>query len=100
MFMGPLEATKPWNTKSVEGITRFLDRVWRLCVAEDGALAVTAGEPPLEARRALHEPFVLVLAPFAPHLAEELWQRLGHPQSLAHEPWPAYDPELVVEDVV
>ena len=40
MFMGPLEATKPWSTKSVEGVTRFLDRVWRLCVSEDGTLAL------------------------------------------------------------
>jgi len=122
MFLGPLEASKPWSTKGVEGITRFLDRVWRLYVAEDGALAVTGGNAPLEALRALHrtlrkvgddlealkfqhaiaqmmvfvneatklearsravlEPFVLVLAPFAPHLAEELWSRLGHPR-----PW-------------
>ena len=50
--------------------------------------------------RALLEPFVLTLAPFAPHLAEELWHRLGHAQSLAYEPWPAYDPALVVEDTV
>jgi len=43
---------------------------------------------------------VLVLAPFAPHLAEELWRRLGHVQSLSHAPWPEYDPALVVEDTV
>src|SRR5205823_13187082 len=54
MFMGPLEASKPWSTKSVEGITRFLDRVWRLFVDETGAVALTADEPPLEARRVLH----------------------------------------------
>jgi leucyl-tRNA synthetase len=140
MFMGPLEAAKPWSVKGVEGITRFLDRVWRLYVNEDGALAVAGSEAPLEARRALHqtirkvgddlealkfntaiaqmmvfvneatklderprgllEPFVLVLAPFAPHLAEELWSRLGHPESLAAAPWPDYDPALVVEDTV
>jgi len=46
------------------------------------------------------ERLVLVLAPFAPHIAEELWQRLGHPDSLAHEPWPAWDPALVLEDTV
>ncbi len=140
MFIGPLEASKPWGTRSVEGITRFLDRVWRLFVSEDGSLAVDDAEPPLAAKRALHrtiqkvgddleslkfntaiaqmmvfvnevtpleerprallEPFVRVLAPFAPHLAEELWQRLGHTESLAYETWPAYDPTLVIEDSV
>ena len=141
MFIGPLEATKPWNTKSVEGVTRFLDRVWRLCVNEDGALAVTEdAEAPLEARRVLHrtlrkvtgdleelkfntaiaqlmtcvnelmklerrpraliEPLVLSLTPFAPHLAEELWHRLGHAGTLAYQPWPAWDESLIVEDVV
>jgi leucyl-tRNA synthetase len=140
MFMGPLEAMKPWSSKSVEGVARFLDRVWRLYVNEDGSLAVTDGEPSEGVRRVLHQTiakvtedlealkfntaiaqmmvfvnevmkqparpraalqaFVLVLAPFAPHLAEELWRRLGHTQSLAHEPWPAYDAALLVEDTV
>ena len=55
----------------------------------------------LEVRpRRMLEPFVLVLAPFAPHLAEELWSRLGHPETLAYEPWPAHDPALLVEDTV
>jgi leucyl-tRNA synthetase len=140
MFMGPLEASKPWNTKSVEGITRFLDRVWRLYVGEDGRIELASDDPPLEAKRILHqtikkvtedlealkfntaiaqmmvfvneilklgtrarpvlEPFVLVLSPFAPHIGEELWRRLGHERSLAHEPWPAWDQALVVEDTV
>jgi leucyl-tRNA synthetase len=50
--------------------------------------------------RALLEPFVLLLSPFAPHLGEELWHRLGHPESLAYAAWPAWDPALVVEEVV
>jgi len=50
--------------------------------------------------RALIEPLVLCLAPFAPHLAEELWQRLGHRESLTREPWPAWDPAQVLEDRV
>ncbi len=142
MFMGPLEAMKPWSTRGVEGITRFLDRVWRLIVDESGATspALVKDEPtpgqrrllhqtiqkvtediealrfntaiaqmmvftneltPLQRRpRALLEPFVLVLAPFAPHLAEELWQRLGHGESLAYEPWPAHDPALALADTV
>jgi leucyl-tRNA synthetase len=136
MFMGPLEAMKPWSTHGVEGIARFLDRVWRLVVTEDGSLSpgLTADAPtadqlrllhqtigkvtgdlealhfntaiaqlmvyvnemtPLERRpRALIEPFVLLVAPFAPHIAEDLWQRLGHGESLAHAPWPAWDEAL------
>jgi leucyl-tRNA synthetase len=142
MFMGPLEAMKPWNTKGVEGVARFLDRVWRLMVEEDGAPshAITDDPAPeahlrllhktiqkvsqdidglafntaiaqlmvftnemtkLERRpRALLEPFVLILSPFAPHLGEELWSRLGHPDTLAYEAWPAWDPALVVDETV
>jgi leucyl-tRNA synthetase len=142
MFMGPLEAMKPWSTRGVEGVARFLDRVWRLVVAEDGTLAhaivdetpetdhqrllhrtirkvtedieglrfntaiaqlmvFTNEMTPLTRRsRALIEPFLLVLSPFAPHLAEELWWRLGHPESLAHADWPVWDPGLVVDEMV
>jgi len=140
MFMGPLEAMKPWSSKSVEGITRFLDRVWRLYVNEDGSPALNELEAPPEVVRELHrtvrktgedvealkfntaiaqmmvfvntlnpqparpravlEAFLKVLSPFAPHLAEELWSRLGHPDTIAYEPWPAYDPALCVEDTV
>ena len=140
MFMGPLEATKPWSTRGVEGITRFLDRVWRLMVDEDGRLSdavVTAPPSPDQQRllhqtikkvtedvealrfntaisqmmvftndmtkagqrpRALIEPFVLLLAPFAPHLAEELWAMLGHNPSVSQQPWPLFDPALTVSD--
>ncbi len=142
MFMGPLEAMKPWSTSSVEGVTRFLDRLWRLCVEEDGRPSPALGEdaPDVATERLVHqtvkkvtedieslkfntaiaqmmvcvneltklerrprwaiERLVLVLSPFAPHLAEELWQRLGHAGSLAYEPWPAWDPALVLEDTV
>ncbi len=142
MFMGPLEASKPWSTQGLEGMSRFLDRVWRLFVAEDGSPSplMVDDEPSLDLRRVLHqtiqkvtedlealkfntaiaqmmvfvnevtrldrrpraalEPFVQVLAPFAPHLGEELWQRLGHPESLAYQPWPGFDPALVLEDTV
>ncbi|HSE60272.1 MAG TPA: leucine--tRNA ligase, partial [Nitrospiraceae bacterium] len=140
MFMGPLEAMKPWSTRGVEGVTRFLDRVWRLMVEEDGKLsrAVVEAEPSLETARLLHqtikkvtedleslrfntaisqmmvltneltkldrrprsvvESLVLLLAPFAPHLSEELWERLGHKPSVGQQPWPAYDPALTVSD--
>lgn len=132
MFMGPLEQVKPWSMKGVEGVHRFLNRVWRLVTGEGaGPLApeVVDAEPSPAQWRALHraiqkvtadieglrfntaiaalmellneapswtarprailEPLVLLLSPLAPHLAEELWARLGHPASLAREPWPA-----------
>jgi leucyl-tRNA synthetase len=140
MFMGPLEQTKPWQTKGIEGVRRFLDRVWSICtgeLSEDPAAyddatqravhktvkkvggdieamrfntAISAmmilvkqlgalPRVPAPAARTL----VLLVSPFAPHLAEELWERLegdeGH-DSMAREPWPAYDPILVKDDVV
>jgi leucyl-tRNA synthetase len=140
MFMGPLEAVKPWSMQGVEGVFRFLARVWRMTAdekADDIRLnpAIQDIEPPLEQLRLLHKtikvvtrdieamsfntaisrmmefvnevagtepratsllpPFVLLLSPFAPHLAEELWQLLGHEKSLAYEPWPEFDPKLV-----
>ena len=141
MFMGPLEQAKPWSTRSVEGVYRFLTRVYRLLVDEEtGALnpSVVDVQPSKEQLRALHtavkkvtedvdalrfntaiaammewvntakkwetlpravaEPFVLVLSPFAPHLAEELWGLLGHSDTLAYAPWPAYDEAYLTTD--
>ncbi len=147
MFMGPLEQVKPWNTKGVEGVHRFLNRVWRLFVedrpGEDPARldpSIQDAAPTTEVLRLLHktiqkvgddiellrfntaisqmmifvnemnktavrprpvmETFVLLLAPFAPHLAEELWRMFGHDHSLALEPWPAYDPALAEDDMI
>ena len=141
MFMGPLEQDKPWSTDDMEGVHRFLNRIWRLVVdADSSGLAVSDEEPDREQLRTLHRtikkvtedieardfntaiaammefvnaankwdalprqvgtPFVLLLSPFAPHLAEELWARLGHDQSLAHTDWPAYDDELIRREVV
>lgn len=140
MFMGPLTQTKPWSTHGVEGVYRFLQRVWRLYVDAGGNNLVTDAEPTIDQQRILHktikkvagdiefldfntaiaqmmifvnemtpmdsrprrvlEPFVLVLAPFAPHLAEELWEKLGHATSLAREPFPDYDDALTVDEEV
>ena len=142
MFMGPLEQVKPWNTRSVAGVSRFLGRVWSLIIADTGDLRPQivdqTPDPQASLTRQLHktiqkvtddleglrfhtalsammvltndaqkaeqlprtvaEQLVLLLAPFAPHLGEELWRRLGHAESLAYEPWPTYDPELIHED--
>ncbi len=143
MFMGPLEAAKPWNTQDVPGVHRFLNRVWRMVVgtpAESQPPLLADGEGDEGLERELHklirkvgedieamkfntaiaammefvnaaykagrvggsqaERFVLVLAPFAPHLAEELWQRLGHADSLAREPWPEVDEGMLTVDTV
>ncbi len=140
MFMGPLEAMKPWSMQGVQGVSRFLQKAWRLVVDEDSGGLVSAirdAEPDEETVRLLHqtirkvggdietfgfntaisammifvnhlarqevrsrsvvEPFILLLAPFAPHIAEELWQRLGHRESLAYQAWPKYEQELMRE---
>ena len=145
MFMGPLEATKPWSMRGVEGVFRFLGRVWRLFVderAESVALSPAVNSDPAdkETLRLLHktiqkvtddldgmrfntaisammeytnhltpmatksrealEPFVLLLAPYAPHLAEEMWSLLGHNTTLAYAPWPIADKTLLVADTI
>ena len=134
MFMGPLEEMKPWSTRGVEGVSRFLNRVWRLYLDEDMNLnpALRPGPVPADLETTFHatvkkvgediealrfntaisqmmifvnevtktdsrprqllEDFLLLLAPFAPHIAEEIWEKLGHEKSLAYEPWPGYDP--------
>jgi leucyl-tRNA synthetase len=145
LFMGPLDQVKPWRMSGVEGVSRFLQRAWRLIVDEhSGALSGKltdnpgASEPGLW--RALHvtirkvledteglrfntaiaqmmifvneatasptlpreiaTTFLRVLAPYAPHVAEELWARLGHTGLIASAPWPAHDPELCLEDTI
>ena len=145
MFMGPLEATKPWSMQGVKGVRSFLDRVWRMLVDDRAEtvqlnVAVQDGSATDAQARVLHktikavthdvdtmdfntaiarmmefvnyftkqsrrprsamEPFVLLLAPFAPHIAEELWELLGHDQTLAYEPWPAFDDEWTLDAAV
>lgn len=138
MFMGPLEMTKPWSNQGVEGVHRFLSRIWRLFHTDSGLNAAIEDRPPSSAElkrlhtvikkvtedvegirlntaisalmiflnetlkdktysRSMLETFVLLLAPFAPHMAEELWQKLGHKETLAYAPWPAYDEKYLVE---
>ncbi len=144
MFMGPLEQMKPWSTKGVEGVYRFLGRVWRLVMEEDQEGAwhfapakVTDATPEEKILRSLHatidkvtkdiehmqfntaisalmvlvndltkEPvrsraviktLLLLLAPFAPHMAEELWKQMGGNDTLTYEPWPVADPQYLVQ---
>lgn len=145
LFMGPLEVQKPWQMKGVEGVYRFLQRVFRLVVDErSGGLnprlveAPCSSEPALE--RTLHKTlrkvaadtetlqmntaiaqmmvfvneatssatlplpavktFLRLLSPYAPHLAEELWQRLGEPELVAHAAWPVHDEALCLDDEI
>ena len=169
MFMGPLEMTKPWSTKGVEGVYRFLGRVWRLFVDEKSetefeqlssvqpekgpellqqlqlSSTVRKVEPSASQLKALHacikkvtedleglrfntaistlmvfineamtwdtkpasvlREFIVLLQPFAPHLAEELWSKLNSafatpPSALAYVPWPTFNPALLVEDTL
>ena len=140
MFMGPLEATKPWNANGVEGMHRFLSRVWRLFINEDtGAIneKITVDGGTDEFKRTAHktikkvtedlehlrfntaisqlmifindaykadtlpleamENFVQLLSPLAPHMAEELWSRLGHEGGISYVAWPEYDESMTVD---
>jgi leucyl-tRNA synthetase len=141
MFMGPLQAVKPWSTKGVEGVHRFLKRANRFVtetvleeramnraeakctaamvkkVGEDlesmsfntaiSAMMVFINEIEDIAKaqggavaKEAAKNFVLCLAPFAAHLGEELWETLGHKDTLAYEPWPQYDAAALVEDEI
>ncbi|ANB55812.1 leucine--tRNA ligase [Anoxybacillus sp. B7M1] len=142
MFMGPLEASIAWSTKGLDGARRFLDRVWRLFVEENGELnpkiVDQAEEDTLERvyhqtvkkvtedyeairfntaisqlmvfineaykapvlPKAYMEGFVKLLSPVCPHIAEELWEKLGHTNTIAYEAWPVYDETKLVEDEI
>jgi leucyl-tRNA synthetase len=148
MYMGPLEAAKPWNTRDIVGVFRFLQRVWRLAVGEVSGELLLAAAPDAKIERALHrtiakvghdiealsfntaiaamielvnaatrpsemtdathggmtreqlDRFVRVLAPFAPHVAEELWHKLGNTGSVTKAAWPSFDPAQLEESEV
>jgi leucyl-tRNA synthetase len=147
MFMGPLEQMKPWSTTGIEGVYRFLGRVWRLVMEENqegewlfAPAKVAEAAPSTELLRSLHaairkvtddidrlqfntaisalmvlvndltkepvrpraaiETLLLLLAPFAPHMAEELWKQIGHAKTLAYEPWPLADAKYLVKTEV
>jgi leucyl-tRNA synthetase len=143
MSMGPLEQSKPWDTRAVSGAMRLLQRIWRVVIDEvTGQPRVTEDAPSADDLRTLHqtiaavresmdtlrvntpiariteltnhltaaypggaprslaEPLVLLVAPFAPHLAEELWQFMGHAESLTYEPFPVVNDAYLVVDTI
>ncbi len=137
MFLGPIEQAKPWDTKGIDGVNRFLKKFWRLFWDREKWL-VTDEEPTKEELKALHkligkeqadieafsynttisafmialnelgncskrailEPLTVLLSPFAPHIAEELWHQLGHEDSVVYASFPEYKEELAAENTV
>ena len=144
LFLGPLEAMKPWDGKGIMGVHRFLNRIWRTIVNEDGVTDtshLTSAPPSRALELALHqtirkvgddiealrtntavsammillnvmmdvpggiptmavEILIKLVSPFAPHIAEELWHRLGHEGTIFDTPWPKYDESKTVENIV
>ncbi len=140
MYMGPLDASKPWNTQDILGPFRFLQRTWRLMVNEETGDLKLRDNADESIKKLLHrtiakvgpdidrlafntaiaamiefvnaagkaggltrgqaETFTLIIAPFAPHLAEELWLRLGHDTTLAYASWPAVDEKMLHDDTI
>ena len=140
MFMGPLDAVKPWNTQGIEGMYRFLARAYRAVIGEEDSVEYKEGPVPADLAKVMHqsilkvtdaieklsfntaisqlmifnneltksaeryreasEVFAQLLQPFAPHLAEEMWEKLGHKESIAYVAWPSADESKVVESTV
>ena len=137
MFLGPLEQSKPWDTKGIDGVNRFLRKVWRMFYDRDGFIVTDEKASP-EELKALHkligkvradieafsfntavsafmiavnelndlkctkreilEPLIILLSPFAPHIAEELWEALGHKESITYASFPEYVEAYTVEN--
>ena len=148
MYMGPLADSKPWNTRDISGVFRFLQRVWRLAIDERSGSVTLAREANADIERRLHRTihkvaqdierlamntaiaaliemvnaatrptqmkdpsdggltedqmrrFLCALSPFAPHIAEELWQRIGAQGSAREASWPAVDPAMLTDDSI
>ena len=138
LFLGPLEHAKPWDTHGIEGVFRFLTKLWRLFQDTTGPAATTTSPPPLKALQILHktikkiqeameryafntavsafmicvneltalscnhrtvlQDLAVLLAPLAPHMAEELWQQLGHTTSVTHASWPRWEEGYIQEE--
>lgn len=140
MFLGPLEQSKPWDTNGIDGVHKFLRKVWRLFIDREGQLSVSHDKATPDELKVLHrtikktaddverfsfntavssfmicvndlndlkcnkleilEPLLVLLAPFAPHMTEELWQRLGHTQSICDAQWPVFNADHLVESSI
>ncbi len=139
MFLGPLEQSKPWDTKGIDGVSRFLKKFWRLYTDRDGLAVTDEKATPAELKvlhrligkeqedienfsfnttisafmiavnelsaldcrkREILEPLCVLLSPFAPHIAEELWEQLGHAESITSASFPAFNAAFTVEDNV
>ncbi len=140
MFLGPIEQAKPWDTKGIEGVFRFIRKLWRLYHDKNNEAALSDQPPTEQELKTLHktikkvsndierfsfntavsafmvcvneltdlqcnkrevlEPLAVIVAPFAPHIAEELWYLLGHRESVALASFPDYDEKLVADDVI
>ena len=137
MFLGPVEQSKPWDTKGIDGVNRFLKRFWRLFYDRDGFIVTDEKATPAELKtlhrliakeqadieafsyntavsafmiainelyeqkcnkREILEPLVILLSPFAPHICEELWEALGHHESVSFASFPEYIEAYTVED--
>ncbi len=138
MFLGPLEYHKPWDTKGIEGVFRFLRKLWRLYHSQEGNFAVTGEDPNAAELKILHrtikkvredierfsfntavstfmicvnelsdlkckkrgilEPLAVLISPYAPHVAEELWQLLGHKNTVTYEEYPEWDEKYLIEN--
>lgn len=140
MFLGPLEQSKPWDTNGIDGVHKFLRKVWKLFFDRDGKLIVTDEKATADELKVLHrtirkisedierfsfntavsafmicvndltalkcnkrevlEPLTILLAPFAPHICEEIWHALGHNQTVCDAPWPQFNADYLVESTV
>ena len=137
MFLGPLEQSKPWDTKGIDGVNRFLKKVWRMFYDRDGFIATDEKASPDElkalhkligkvradiesfsfntavsafmiavnelndlkcTKREILEPLIILLSPFAPHISEELWEALGHKESITYAAFPEYVEAYTVEN--
>jgi leucyl-tRNA synthetase len=138
MFLGPLEQSKPWDTKGIEGVFRFIRKLWRLYHDRENEFFVSGDEPSAAELKILHktikkaredverfsfntavssfmicvnelsdlkctkrailEPLCILVSPYAPHLAEELWQMLGHNFSISHATFPEFNEAFIAEN--
>ncbi len=137
MFLGPLEQSKPWDTKGIDGVNRFIRKVWRLFYDRDGFIVNDEKASPEElkalhkligkvradieafsfntavsafmiavneltdlkcSKREILEPLIILLAPFTPHVAEELWEALGHKESITYASYPEYVEAYTIEN--